>query len=939
MTAPNAALRSSTARVESWQRAAWDYYDSVGELRFAAQWVSNALSRVNIIAAAPPTGQGDDPTRITLDDPTFTAAQRRAVELVEMIAGGDTGQGQLMANTGLHLTIAGSSYVVAEPDPDDPLADEFHDWQVYSSEEIRQAPDGVIELRVSDREWRPIHPNALVVRAWRRHPRWSWQPDAPTRGVLGVLREIQLLQEHIHATAQSRLAGAGILVIPSEAVFPPGQGPQSGFDMLDPDDQNVTAPEDNFVETLVDSMTTPIVDRGSAAAVVPLVVRVPGEFSDKIEHLSFATPFDDRVLSLLESAIKRLSLGMDIPPEILTGVAGMNHWCLPTRYPIFTQEGWRRSEDIAVGDVVATMNTNTGLLEFQPVQDIYRAEVVAEPMIVVTLVGQGGHLSHVEMTPKHRNVVQRDGEWLVVTAHELVAGDVIPTGAPLAEFTTEPKWADAFVQLIAWYSADGTCTQSNGTPRQIRLAKSWKRNPQSVAKMTAVLTEVFGPAVETMPFGSTTPMWRMEMQERGMAVAVLNAAARDLILSVVPDTNKAIPVSFIEHLTEAQTHLFLAAWADSDGMTNQGRFVGVIEQSDPARLDAIEHAALRLGFSVRRWTETREKATENGRFSDRPLYCLRIGKTSHRRVQSVTSSMFTGDIWCPTTPNGTWITQSESGWSVITGNSAWQVEEQAITLHIEPLAEVITHALTIGYLRPALEAEGYDPAEAMVWFDTSQLTTRPDRTTQAFEAYDRMELSGAALLREVGLSVDDMPSEEEKRERILLGVARGAPTLAPPILVELGYLSSDVAPPEQVEVEAATPPALPAGPTTQGPPERASIPGDALLAACDVLVHRALERAGSRLRSAAGKRTAGGAASVPCDDPARLHCTIDATAFADLGQLLDGAWSLVPDIAHRYGCDPERLTLVLDRYARALLATGEPHAHDRLAHALAARAS
>lgn len=594
MTAPNVALRSTTAKVESWQKAAWDYYDTVGELRFAAQWVSNALSRVNIIAAAPPSGQGDEPTRIAAGEEGFTAAQLRAVELVEMIAGGDTGQGQLMSNIGLHLTIAGASYVVAEPDPDDPVGDEFHDWQVYSSEEIRQTSTGEIELRVSDREWRPVHPNALVVRAWRRHPRWSWQPDAPTRGVLGVLREIQLLQEHIHASAQSRLAGAGILVIPSEAVFPPGQGPQSEFDMLDPDDQNVTAPEDNFVDTLVDSMTTPIVDRGSAAAVVPLVVRVPGEFADKIKHLSFATPFDDRVLSLMEAAIKRLSLGMDIPPEILTGASGLNHW------------------------------------------------------------------------------------------------------------------------------------------------------------------------------------------------------------------------------------------------------------------------------------------------------------------------------------------------------TAWQVEEQAITLHIEPLAEVITHALTVGYLRPALEAEGFDPAEAIVWFDTTALTTRPDRTTQAVEAYDRMELSGAALLREVGLSLDDMPDEDEKRTRVLLALAMSSPDLAPAILADLGMTAEPIF---LAAVDTVTPPALPAAPVTQGPPVQASIPADALLAACDVLMHRALERAGSRLRSAAGKRTAGGAASVPCDDPARLHCTIDATAFADIGQLLDGAWSLTPDIAARHHVDPERLTLLLDRYARALLATGEPHTHDRLGHALAARTS
>jgi hypothetical protein len=591
MTAPSMPLRAIAHRTEAWQQAAWDYYDSVGELRFASQWISNAASRVNLVAAAPATGPGDEPTPIAQDDFEFTAGQRRAAEIVAQIAGGSGGQGQMLGSFGVHLTIAGIGWLVAEPPIDDPLADEFTSWNVYSSEEIRTTSDGVVEVRVSYREWRPLHPNAVVVKTWRRHPRWSYQPDAPTRGVLGVLREIELLQQHIHASAQSRLAGAGILTIPSEAVFPPGQGPQSAFDDVLSQNQNVTAPEDSFVDTLVDSMTVPITDRSSAAAVVPLVIRIPGEFVDKVRHLTFATPFDDRVLSLMESAIRRLALGLDIPPEILTGTSGMNHW------------------------------------------------------------------------------------------------------------------------------------------------------------------------------------------------------------------------------------------------------------------------------------------------------------------------------------------------------GAWQVEEQAITLHIEPLSEVICHALTIGFLRPVLESEGYDPDEAMVWYDTSDLTARPDKTRQAIEAYDRIELSGAAMLREVGLSVDDMPSEEEKRERILLSVARGAPTLAPPLLTELGYLSPGAIPVE-VEAAPAAPAALPAVETTQGPPEQQTVNGDALTAACDVLMHRAMERAGARLRSAAGKRTQGGAAAIPCDDPSRLHCTVDATSFADLGSLLEGAWGIVPDIAKRCRVDPDALTQSLDRYARALLATGEPHTHDRLAHAL-----
>ena len=591
MTAPSQPLRAIAHRVESWQGAAWDYYDSVGELRFACQWISNAVSRVNLVAAAPPTGPGDEPTPISPDDPMFTPGQRRAAEIVADLAGGASGQGQMLASFGIHLTIAGIGWLVAEPPLDDPLDDSFALWNVFSSEEIRQASDGRIEIRVSYREWRPLHPNAVVVRAWRRHPRYSYQPDAPTRGVLNVLREIELLQQHIHASAQSRLAGAGILTIPSEAVFPPGQGPQSANEDVLPQNQNVTAPEDSFVDTLVDSMTVPIGDRSSAAAVVPLVIRIPGEFVDKVRHLTFATPFDDRVLALMESAVKRLALGLDIPPEILTGTSGMNHW------------------------------------------------------------------------------------------------------------------------------------------------------------------------------------------------------------------------------------------------------------------------------------------------------------------------------------------------------GAWQVEEQAITLHIEPLSEVITHALTIGFLRPVLESEGFDPDEAMVWYDTSDLTARPDKTRQAIEAYDRIELSAAAMLREVGLSVDDMPSEEEKRERILLSVARGAPTLAPPLLVELGYLSP-TAIPVDVEAAPAAPAALPAVEATQGPPEQQTVNGDALTAACDVLMHRAMERAGARLRSAAGKRTQGGAAAIPCDDPSRLHCTVDATSFADLGSLLEGAWGIVPDIAKRCRVDPDTLTLSLDRYARALLATGEPHTHERLAHAL-----
>jgi hypothetical protein len=614
MTAPNASLQKvNISRPQYWQTAAWDYYDIVGELRFAVTWISNAMSRVNLVAAMPPLGPGDEPTPIDFDDPRTTEAQRRAYEIVQGMAGGAAGQSAIMAAFGTQLSVAGIGWLVIEPSLDDPTSDRFVTWEVYSSDEVRSAVnDDTIEIRISEREWRPVHPNAIVIKCWRRHPRRTWEPDAPTHGVLGVLREIDLLQKHIHASAQSRLAGAGLLAIPAEAVFPPGQGPQSSIENIDPDDQNITPPEDTFVETLVDSMTTPISDRGSAAAVVPLVVKIPGEYVDKIRHISFATPFDAKVLELLESSIRRLALGMDIPPEILTGTSGMNHW------------------------------------------------------------------------------------------------------------------------------------------------------------------------------------------------------------------------------------------------------------------------------------------------------------------------------------------------------GAWQVQEESITLHIEPLSEVVTHALTVGFLRPALEAEGFDASDLMVWYDTTDLRTRPDRSSGAVQAYDRAELSGTALLRELGLSVDDAPDDDERRQRILLNAMSSLPSAAPVILAELGLLDatkSDTIPVqarvpatvEEVVDESASP--------TQGPPDTApssgepipdptaSITDQALVAACDVLVYRALEKAGSRLRSAAGKNVQGGAASIPCADPTRLHCEIEPTMYADLGALLDGAWSLAPAIAERCGTSPDALIETLDAYTRALLASGQPHDYDRLSDALGLRST
>lgn len=104
-------------------------------------------------------------------------------------------------------------------------------------------------------------------------------------------------------------------------------------------------------------------------------------------------------------------------------------------------------------------------------------------------------------------------------------------------------------------------------------------------------------------------------------------------------------------------------------------------------------------------------------------------------------------------------------------SNAVQIDESLYKAHVEPLALMICDAITDIILRPLLRAAGWDPSLAekmVVWYDPSEVTTRPDRAADAQKLYDAKELSGAALRQAYGFSDTDKPSEEELAARVAL---------------------------------------------------------------------------------------------------------------------------------------------------------------------------
>ncbi|MEU8836579.1 hypothetical protein [Streptomyces sp900116325] len=237
----------------------------------------------------------------------------------------------------------------------------------------------------------------------------------------------------------------------------------------------------------------------------------------------------------------------------------------------------------------------------------------------------------------------------------------------------------------------------------------------------------------------------------------------------------------------------------------------------------------------------------------------------------------------------------------------WALTSEAIRLGIEPKLATVSYALTQQWLRPILEAENVENWHRwLVWYDTSPLRVRTNRSETALQAYDRGVISAQALRRETGFDESDAPDAAEVQER-----------------------ADDQDQTDETEEPLPTPPSLPVDESEREPgtlPASAGArPNEGLLAAADGLIWGALTAAGEKLRKtpACPRSERGKTRDI---EAARLHTLlpVDSTQV-EQWRLLDGAWTRAPEIAGRYGLDPECLTASLDNYARELIAAGVEH--------------
>lgn len=284
---------------------AWYYYSRIPELRYTCRYVASALS-IATLYVGEADSSGNAPKRLSDNHP--------AVDLLEEFGGGYEGQSGLLDRLGLHLTVTGDSVLIGPKTGTGGEEQPFDQWRVYSIDEV-YARNGKIFIKLPGNAIeQPIPDTTMAVRVWRPHPRRFYDSDSPVKGSFSVLRELDLLDQHVAASAISRLAGAGLMVIPDEIDLPNADMEMEGTEV------------DKFVALLTEVMGLAIKNRESASALIPIMLRGPAEYIDKIQHFDFHTAFSDQVPTLRDGAIRRLALGMDVPPDILLGSSQSNSW-------------------------------------------------------------------------------------------------------------------------------------------------------------------------------------------------------------------------------------------------------------------------------------------------------------------------------------------------------------------------------------------------------------------------------------------------------------------------------------------------------------------------------------------------------------------------------------------------------------------------------------
>lgn len=304
----------------TWQSDAWDFYDMIGELKFASNLIANVLSRINLYV-----GFVDDTARVPSH--IRNSAQKDYSDIAESILAlleeQDGGTSDMLRVAALNMFVAGEFFLVKIP------GDNFNDpasYKIKSVDEIEiegmgQSMTVYIKGSASEdrRFWKKLPANGFISRMWRKHPRYSDDADSSVRGVLDDCDDLILYSKEGRSTSFSRIP-AGLLFLPDSIIQ--ASRPNSDADLeSDGTDYN----ELDIIQDLTNALVDPITDETNVHNSAPFILTGPDGSGEQIRYISLERQYDQMYQTNVEKKIDRILTGLDIPKDIAKGLSNVKY--------------------------------------------------------------------------------------------------------------------------------------------------------------------------------------------------------------------------------------------------------------------------------------------------------------------------------------------------------------------------------------------------------------------------------------------------------------------------------------------------------------------------------------------------------------------------------------------------------------------------------------
>lgn len=368
------------------------------------------------------------------------------------------------------------------------------------------------------------------------------------------------------------------------------------------------------------------------------------------------------------------------------------YWgCVDDQTEILTVDGWKSHSQFVGTEVVATYNLATNRTEWQQATGKTEGDYCG-PMLKV-------HSARLDMllTPNHRIVclrkAQRTGNVTtqVIRADEITLRDsntVIPLAARGLEPTQPLPITPALASVLGWIIAEGNYSKASAG---VSICQSEAANPEYCCRIRDALQEAGLEFTERR--ARCTPQDGGVITESGMITFTLLARGKGELVEKtsaggryqrhrpssaqtvrrwIPD--KRLTPELVFGLSRQAAWALFCALLRGDGSrstTSTGKPRWRWIQKHEADCALFQALAQRLGIAT---TLQRRGSVHVVGVSRQRHAFWQTAATSRLNGKAAEWVAYNGLVWCPSTPNGTWIAR-RNGKIFVTGNSYLVVED------------------------------------------------------------------------------------------------------------------------------------------------------------------------------------------------------------------------------------------------------------------------